>query len=556
MNPLPRRDRNRIALAWSAAVLLALALLSPAPGVSRDEAASFGAAERLASFWTTFAPHPLRAAAALDTAFPRRPPLAETIFGAFHAVARPLGEAASFRFGAVVFAALLTWLVAVLGADLAGRTGAILAPALFWLVPRHLQLGLSALPDLPEATLYLAALAAWRQALAAATQRARTRSALAIGLAVGGAAAIRPDGWALLPLLGIHAGLLRLHARRIARRVEEVVALRDAAGEPRAADPPDAWAARARTIGYGLAAAAVLAPVAVLVTGPWILADPLHRIAFAFRPTASPDAWLYLGRLVAGRLPPEYPLAVTALAVPTAVLAIYVGGVGYAMVRLARAVRARQAADASGETLLLLFAAAPFALAATGLAPFAPGVRPWIQAMPVLAVLGARAVAAAAGALWPSRRAQVAASLAVLALWPAARATIHHFPHGAAAWNELAGGTPGAASLGMQRQDGGEATRAALPVLAAHARPGARIWWPGTAPEAVRAYRHDGRLRPDLLDAAGPEEADLVVVPLDGGSRAAEYRAWTELRTARPAAGVFLDEVPLAWVYARPGAWR
>ena len=43
---------------------------------------------------------------------------------------------------------------------------------------------------------------------------------------------------------------------------------------------------------------------------------------------------------------------------------------------------------------------------------------------------------------------------------------------------------------------------------------------------------------------------------LDGGSRDAEYRAWSALRTARPAAGVYLDEVPLATAYARPGAWR
>jgi hypothetical protein len=46
------------------------------------------------------------------------------------------------------------------------------------------------------------------------------------------------------------------------------------------------------------------------------------------------------------------------------------------------------------------------------------------------------------------------------------------------------------------------------------------------------------------------------VLTLDGGSRDAEYRAWAAFRTARPVAGVYLDEVPLALAYARPGAWR
>jgi hypothetical protein len=76
------------------------------------------------------------------------------------------------------------------------------------------------------------------------------------------------------------------------------------------------------------------------------------------------------------------------------------------------------------------------------------------------------------------------------------------------------------------------------------------------SPAALEAYARDGRLRADLAAAAAPEEADLAVVALDGASRDAEYRAWAALRTARPAAGVYRDEVPLALVYARPGAWR
>jgi hypothetical protein len=172
-------------------------------------------------------------------------------------------------------------------------------------------------------------------------------------------------------------------------------------------------------------------------------------------------------------------------------------------------------------------------------------------------VLGARALLAAARVAWPSRATPLAASLALLVLWPGLRAAAHFHPAGASAWNELVGGAPGAASLGWRRQDGGEAAAALLDALNARGREGARIFWPATAPAAIRAFARDGRLRADLVAVDSPEEADLAIVILDGvTSRDAEYRTWSAFRTARPAAGAYLDEVPLAFVYARPGAWR
>jgi hypothetical protein len=167
--------------------------------------------------------------------------------------------------------------------------------------------------------------------------------------------------------------------------------------------------------------------------------------------------------------------------------------------------------------------------------------------------VAAGALVAAARAAWPAGAGRLTAAAAVLVVWPAARATIHH--HGRAlGWSELAGGLPGAATRALPR-GGGEAVALALPALAEHARPGARVWF-GALPEAaVALYRADGRLRGDLASATSPADADLAVVALDG-SRDPEYRVWTAFRTARPVHAVVLDEVPLAFVYARPGAWR
>ena len=214
------------------------------------------------------------------------------------------------------------------------------------------------------------------------------------------------------------------------------------------------------------------------------------------------------------------------------------------------------AEEAWDDLLLLVCALAPFAAAAAGIAPSSGGIRPVLHAMPFLALLGARALLAAARVAWAARAAPLAASLALVVLWPAVRATAHFHPSGASAWGELAGGAPGAATLGLPRQDGGDGVARVLAAVNARAREGARVFWPSIAPAALRAFARDGRLRADLAVAPGPEEADLAVVPVDAAGRDAEYRTWAAFGTARPVAGAYLDEVPLALVYARPGAWQ
>jgi hypothetical protein len=179
-------------------------------------------------------------------------------------------------------------------------------------------------------------------------------------------------------------------------------------------------------------------------------------------------------------------------------------------------------------------------------------------ALPLLlpAILGARAMAWAARALWPERRAAVAASLALVTLAPGLRAVVHSWPHGFASWNELAGGAPGAASRGLPSPAGGDPTAAILASLGAHAVGGARVWWGETPRPAVEAWQRERRARADLRWADRPEDADVALWRLRADDRDREYRIWSAFGSARPVDGVFLDEVPLLLAYARPGAWR
>jgi len=536
-SPSAPRRRRRIALAWGAVTFLALAALSTGPGISRDEAVAIDAAERAAAFWSDLPAHPLAELGRLDRALGGAhppAPLGPALAAATHAAAARAGlpHRIGFRLATALAGALLSALLALLAHDLAGDGGALLAPALYWLAPRQLQLGAVATPDTLATAFWLATAMAYRRSGETPRARERVGYGLLAGLAFGGALAARLDSWVLLPALAVHAGLLRRAHRR----------------------PPSSGPARARGVPPAIGAMLVLGPLVLAALWPWLWAHPLRRLAAAATPPQA--AWDYLGARLSGTRPPLlYPLAVTALSAPAALLLAWSGGLAHAAARLvwpASGERAEPADDA----LLLAGAAAPLVAAAAGLAPLLGGIRPWLPAFPFLAVAGARAVATAARSAWPARSGALGLVLSAALLWPGAWQVARCWPEAAASWGELAGGAPGAASLGMQRQDGGEGAAALLAELDARARPGARVLFVGPAASALRVEASDGRLRPDLALAVDPAGADLAVVALDGGSRDAEYQVWAAFRSDRPVAGAFLDEVPLAFVYARAGAWR
>jgi hypothetical protein len=544
---------RRAAALAAGATLAALLALAGGPGIARDEARVLaGGRERPAGGETVPASDPRPA-----------PPLASHAARATGLLSRAgLGEVRAQRASTAIFGALLTALLVLAGHALAGAGGAVLAPALFWLVPRHLHAGLVATPDLASAALWLATVVAWRRTLRAPAAGAGLRSAATIGVAFGAALATRLDAWLLLVALAVHAAALAISVRRrreapAAETGGEIAGADGAGSAPPTARGEERPDAGKRGAVLALASMAIVGPILLFALWPSLLADP-SRLAAALAPgTLSPEgAWHHLGAPLAGRFPPSYPLVLTALTVPAAILWAYAGGAAHAIARTVRLGREEGLPAASDDLVLLLAAAAPFLGAMTGLAPLTAGVRPWLPAMPFLALLAARALARAAELAWPARRGTVLAGLAILVLYPALRQVAHAFPAGASAWSELAGGAPGAASRGLQRQDGGEAAGAILPELNDRARGGARVWWPRTDPGAVAAWTRSGRLREDLALAAGPDDADIVVAAIDGASRDDEYRAWAALRTARPVAAAYLDDVPLVFVYARAGAWR
>jgi hypothetical protein len=510
---------RRVAIAWAALTFVALVALGGEPGVSRDEAAVLAASDPA-----------LAAGAAPEPA----PPLAPALTAASRAILAPLGVPSlrGARAATAVGGALLSAATVALAWDVAGPAAALLAPALFWAAPRHLHAGLVAGPDVLLAALALTLVLAWRRAFSEKEPRRRLRAAILAGALLGAALATRADGWVLGLVLALEVGLAR--ALRLPA---------PAGAEPRAAR-------------MALVALAVAGPLLLVAAWPALLGSPAVRAAAIGLPSRGAAAFALGGPAANGFLSAVFPLTVVGLTVPAALLLVLAAGPVHGAVRLGRALRAGPREEARPDLQLLLLSLAPLVAAAAGIAPRVGGVRPFLHALPFVAILGARALVHAARAAWPARAAPLAASLALLALWPALRTTVHFFPSGSAAWNELAGGAPGAASAGLPRQEGGEAAARLVEIVVERARPGARVYWPTSSPAAVRALARDGRLRADLALASAPEEADVAIVTLDGAGRDGEYRAWSAFRTSRPVSGVYVDEVPLGFVYAAPGAWR
>jgi hypothetical protein len=524
---------RRIALAWGAAAFLAAAALSGGLGISREEASV------------------LAEAGAAPGAAPRlRPPLPALLSRASEAAAVRVGlpHLTGYRLAPALFVGLLAALLALLAAELAGPAAAALAPALLLCAPRLLLSLVQAGPRSAGTALAVATVLAYRRAVVGRVRAARLAAASAAGALLGLALAVQLEAVALLAALAAHAALLALR-----RPPSGAGPTSEPGSAPEGAGAADRTADRRGALA-ALAAMAILGPTLAFALWPALWAEPVQGIRAAFRALPGDSPLVYLGIQLSGARPPwGLPLVVTALALPASLLIAFLGGLVHAVARILSAEatpRARQ-----GDLLLTLAAVAPLAAAQAGLALRAPGPGPWLAAFPFLAALAARAILAAAEGAWPSRARPIAAALAVAAIAPGIAAAIHAWPDLGASWGELAGGAPGAASSGLPRHEG-EISPRLLEVVSARARSGARVRWTGVPRAALAVYAADGRVRPDLTPVDSLDEADLAIVPVSGRARQDEFQIWAALRTRAPAAGAFLDEVPLAWVYARPGAWH
>lgn len=493
-------------------------------GFVRDESVYFAAARSYASWFRLLASAPAEAFrdARIVQHFAfnhEHPALMKSLFGLsyalFHQTLGWTSAQTAFRLPALALAAAIPALLYLWGRNLFGAVAGLFAALAFFAVPRHLFNATLACFDMPIAAMWLIAVYAFRRALQ------NDRGWIGCGVAFGLALATKHNAF-FLPVVLAPFALLR-GRRGLA----------------------------------SLLAMGVMGPVLFYALWPYLWHHPIDRIGWylAFHAQHNHYAWFYLGDLL--RQPP-FPLAyvgvVTALTVPATLLMPMMLGllsvVGRAFSRLRR--------PSWEEWLVVANAAASIAIISHPQVPHFGGVKHWLPSMPFLMLLAGCSVARVAAWVPFSskrpRRWMRPAGISLLfglLLGPAVVELTRVHPYGTSFYSETAGGLPGAANLGMQRQFWSSNVTGVLPWINAHASRGAGLYLHEVNGYSFRDYQENGWLRSDLR-SAGPETAELAAYQYHQEFREQELEIWNAFGTERPVTGLYLDETPQVVVYRRP----
>jgi hypothetical protein len=472
-----------------------------------------------------------------------------------HEKLRWLDDSTAYRFPAFLLAGVLTWALFWLGRPF-GRSVAVLAPLLFWAVPRHFFNGHLACFDMPVVMTWCLFFLAYARAVETG------RGAWWAGAAFGLALATKHNAF-FLPL-----AVLAHWAVMDFRAVGTEVAERARAYQEQ---PHHAALKVLAPIGVLIRvlfsrvprpiwAMAWMGPLILYVHWPYLWHHPIDRVAWwiGFHTNHINYPWQYFGTVL--RDPPFpvlYPVTLEALTVPAAtVVAIAIGCVLVgvrALGSFSKRVESWAGQATSREWLLLIGGLAAITPFMTTKVPIFGGVKHWMSAMAVASLFAAGALAWIGRMLVSPRGAAVTAALGGLVLAPACWATAHFHPFGTSAYNEIAGGAAGGAELGFQRQFWSNNVTAALGWINRNAPQGASVYFHEVNPESFQAYQENGYLRRDIRYASGPHDAVIVSYEYHQEFRGVEFETWNEFGTRVPVASFAIDEAPQVVVYARPG---
>jgi hypothetical protein len=560
MAPLPEPRRwadvpwlRRLTAAALAAIAIALVVENQREvGIARDETVYMNAGDRYAAWWIgavsgkggldekTITAH-FGGPGATD-GNREHPPLVKTLIGVservFHDRLGWMSEVSAQRLPAAVLNGVLVALVFAMTAALWGWAEAVAAALLVLFLPRlFFHAGLACF-DAPIAALWFATVYAWWRALASRAWM------WGCGAVFGLALATKHNALILPAVIGLHYVWVAARGPAAGGFGRRFVTTRPVA----------------------LLSMAVLGPLVLVAVWPWLWFEPVAHVRdwVTFHLRHVHYNFEYLGR---NWNHPPFPwhvaLVTTVLTVPAATLvASAVGVVAWW--------RGRDVRDARAPGVLLALSAAasmgPFFLGST---PIFGAEKHWAPAMPSLAIAAGvgvvwsgRVAAAWLAERWPLRRAGIepvlVLAVAGAVIGAAAAETRHAQPYALSHYNAIAGGAPGGADIGMNRQFWGYAARGVLPFLRSQATgSGARPVYTHDASPAWGAYLRDGLVPRSLPDAGGEyaggiERSQLAIVIHERHFRRHDFLIWKAYGTVQPAFVLRFDGVPLVSVYRRP----
>jgi 4-amino-4-deoxy-L-arabinose transferase-like glycosyltransferase len=523
-------------------------------GLSRDEGIYVDAAQQYAS-WLALLVHDSHAAlerGVIDAAFHanhEHPPLMKLLFGLGYLAHQELGlfdsDSLSFRFAGMLSAGLLLWLIYAFGTRLYGRSAGVFAALAYALLPRpfyHAHLNAF---DVPITLASTAVTYAYYRSL-----RER-RYAIVTGVAYGLALLTKHNSWFLPGIFLIHFGAcaaLELRARKRSGRRSLTL------------------------VPYWLIAMLTLGPLLFVSGWPWLWHDTLPRLRSyaAFHLHHEYYNIEYFGvNYFWPPFPSSYAWVMTLFTVPFTTLAIGCAGV----VRELRATWAslapllRRAAsapltaaasyDATQPALLLLGAMlAPLVIISIPSTPIFGGTKHWFPAYPMLALFagcGFRMLLDVLSTRLPqARRGWIAWPVALWLLAPAALETAHSHPFGLSHYTVAAGGVPGAAQKGMNRQFWGFTTRSLVPYLREVLPAGGSLYVCDTIYWSFDMLIRDGWLPANFRATGDIARADYALVHHEKHFAEVDHQIWTTYGHVQPVHVLRYDGVPIISVYKNP----
>jgi hypothetical protein len=268
--------------------------------------------------------------------------------------------------------------------------------------------------------------------------------------------------------------------------------------------------------------------------------------------------------------PVSFPFVMTWYTVPLATLAT--AGVGIA-VRLRSLLppglaerwwpRGQVSPDRRGSEVLMVGSLlAPMVAVAWPSTPIFGGTKHWFPGYPFLALfagLGFVQVARVAREQVRGRWARPALVQAtplvagIVLITPSVVETEHSHPFGLSHYGFGAGGVPGAADDGMNRQFWGFTTGSLASWFEEQLPRGGRVWICDTTWQAWDMMQRDGMIPDNIRPTGNMWNADYALVHHEHHFKEVDVQAWEAYGTSRPVHVLTYDGVPIISVYEAPG---
>ena len=516
------------------AYVLLLAGTAPDLGMSRDESFYVHAAKSHAGWVSQLFSDPALALEreSIDRAWAynwEHPALMKLSFAWSWLAQQRLGlfpnPSLAFRFPGMLTAGLLLWLIYAWGAAVMRRQGALFAALAFALMPRVFYHSHLACFDIPIAFFVtLTAYTYWRAL-------ADRRWLPLVGLAFGLALATKHNSWMLPGIFLIHFLWIRRDEARAACTKRSSIM----------------W----------LPAMLVVGPLVLIGTWPWLWHDTWSRLLayVSFHLRHVHYTYEYLGvSYFEPPLPVSVPFVMTLFTVSLTVLALALFGLYHRREGLRPPWRTKLG-DATGRRTELLWLGcmlAPLLAIALPASPIFGGTKHWITAYPFVALFAGWGLVAIidwaefeawAGLRWPSW------AFAALCLLPGATETAHSHPFGLSHYTPVAGGVPGAADLGMNRQFWGFTTGSLAEWISSKLPDGGSVWICDTTRGAWAMLQEDGLIPSNIRAASSMSSADLILVHHEAHFNEVDYQAWVVSGSVQPVFVLRYDGVPIISVY-------